>query len=101
MPRKPKGWYHRYEITWKPVRFHPRDDPKDWWVVVHYYGRNQGAGARNLDNNPGIDADDDYLIRLAGADSVTVPVYVVRGEQVNGPYFGEVLRPRVKESDKW
>lgn len=89
MSRKPKGWYRRYEIIRRPVKFHPERPAKDWWCIVHYYGRDRGAGVRYFNGDPGIDAADETLIQIAGADSVTVPVYVIRGEQVNGPYFGK------------
>lgn len=88
MARKPKGWYRRYEIVRRPVRFHPDHPTKDRWCVVHYFGRDKGAGARTLDvTDP--DLPDDVLIRIAGADSVTVPVYVIRNGVTGEPYFGK------------
>lgn len=89
MTRKPKGWYRRYEVVRRPVKFHPERLAKDWWCVVHYYGRNHGAGVRYLNGDPGADVPDEVIIRIAGADSVTVPVYVIRNGVTSEPYFGK------------
>lgn len=89
MPRRPKGYYHRYEIVRRPVKFRPDRPAKDWWCIVKYYGRGKGAGVRYFENDVGPDRDDEYLIKRAGADSVTVPVYVIRDGQISEPYFGK------------
>jgi hypothetical protein len=89
MPKKPKGWFHRYELIHRPVRFRPDEQARDWWCIVHYYGRGSGAGVRYLDHNCGPDISDEDIIRRTGTDSVTVPVYVVRNDQASGPYFGK------------
>ena len=88
MARKPKGYYHRYELVRRPVSFTP-EITKDWWCIVKYYGRGKGAGIRHLDSDPGADVADDALITRAGLDSVTVPVYIVRNGQVGEPFFGQ------------
>ena len=87
--RKPKGWYHRYEIVRGPVQFRPNEPTKDRWHAVHYFGRGKGAGSRMFDSDPGPDATDETLIRMAGADTVTVPVYVIRNGVIGEPYFGK------------
>lgn len=89
MPRKPKGWYRRYEIVRRPVRFHPDRPAKDWWCIVNHFGRNKGAGVRYFGGDPGADVSDEDLMRISGADSVTVPVYVIRNGHTSGPYFGK------------
>lgn len=37
MARKPKGWYRRYEIVRRSVKFHPDRPARDRWCVM---GRN-------------------------------------------------------------
>lgn len=86
--RKPKGYFRRFELVRKPVKFHPDRPAKDWWCIVHYYGKNHGAGVRYLEGDPGVDIPDNLLIKRAHLDDVTVPVYVIRGELVSEPYFG-------------
>jgi len=86
---KPKGYTHRYELVRRPVRFVYDKPAKDWWCIVHYYGRNQGAGVRYMDGDFGPDASDEHLIRCSGCDSVTVPVYVIRNGVPGEPYFGK------------
>ena len=86
---KPKGWYHRYEITRRPVTFHPTKPPKDWWCIVHYFGRNKGAGVRYMEGDPGPDATDEVLIRRSDCNNAIVPVYVVRNGIIGEPYFGK------------
>jgi hypothetical protein len=86
--RKPKGWYHRYEIVRRQVTFHPDQPAKDWWCIVKYYGRGKGAGLRYFNGDPGANATDDTLRRIADASNVTVPVYIVRDGQAGEPYFG-------------
>lgn len=89
MPRKPRGWYHRYELVRRPVKFHPDQPAKEWWCIVHHFGRGKGAGVRYLDNDCGPNVSDEYIIKRTGADSVTVPVYVIRNGETSGPYFGQ------------
>lgn len=87
MARHPKGYSHRYELVRRPVKFN-ENVTKDWWCIVHYYGRGQGAGSRILDGDPGVNIPDNLLIKRAHLDDVTVPVYVIRGELRSDPYFG-------------
>lgn len=87
--RNPKGYVHRYEIVRRPVRFTHDGPTKDRWCIVHYYGRNSGAGVRHMNGDPGPDAGDEHLIRRSGCDTVTVPVYVVRDGVCGEPYFGK------------
>lgn len=86
--RKPKGFYHRYELVRRSVRFTDKIK-KDWWCIVKYYGRNRGAGVRYLEGDPGPDISDELLIKRARLDDVTVPVYVQCGETMGDPYFGK------------
>lgn len=85
--RKPKGWYRRYELVRRLVEFIP-GQPKERWAIVHYFGRDKGAGVRYLDSDPGVNIPDNLLIKWADLDNVTVPVYVVRGKYTSDPYFG-------------
>lgn len=86
--KKPRGWFHRYEIILRPVKFHPDRPARDEWCIVQYFGRNKGAGVKHMGTgNPNL--TDEYLIRRSGCDSVTVPVYVVRNGIPSEPYFSK------------
>lgn len=89
MARRPKGYYHRYELVRRPVRFHPDRPAKDWWCIIKYYGRGKGAGIRYFNGDPGPDTPDESLIKIAHVEDVTVPVYVVRNGQIGESYFGK------------
>lgn len=91
--RKPKGWFHRYEIIRRPVTFHPDKPPRDEWCIVHHFGRNRGAGVRYMGTGNS-NLTDEQLIRASGCDSVTVPVYVIRDGVTSKPYFGKYYGQR-------
>lgn len=92
--RQPKGYYHRYEIIRRPVKFHPDRPAKDWWCIVKYYGRGKGAGVTYFNGDPGADVSDEALIKIAHCEDVTVPVYVIRDGQIGEPYFGRAYGQR-------
>jgi hypothetical protein len=79
MPKKPKGWYHRYEIVQR-LRDHPSGTPRWRWEVVHYLGRNRGASVRGFryGGEQNLNLTDEAVIRAADCQDVTVPVYVIR-----------------------
>lgn len=76
--RKPKGWYRRYEIIWELPDFGTGQNSMRW-VIIRHLGRNLGAAyCGNIGASE--TATDDEVIRRAGCNTVTVPVYVVRPE---------------------
>ena len=73
MVRHPKGWKQRYEIVGHRIDGHVE---LRWSVSCSHCGL--------LAFWASIDADDQWLIRRAGADCVTVPVVIRRPDAI-GP----------------
>lgn len=84
--RKPKGWFHRFELRYSEVRLISRSGSERivWrWTVSRCLGRNRGMAVGAYEGAPGDVSDSDVMRRCRVLD-VTVPVLIRRPLKANG-----------------